>query len=192
MNPEIQHGSLIFNDNSELLVYFAIVLISAVFFYLSWYFFQWLFLKIELRHYMERDRAGRIRFSGFCVSNIHHTLLSVYLIWCFAVICDVNSEFPVGVKGRFLWFSNDVCLIQVSKYPAYGICFSIGYLSYDIFYNNSVIIDPKPIQPQTIIHHIVSIIGIVTALMGGWNQVLGAAGVLLCEVSSIFLAFRGL
>ena len=140
---------------------------------------------------MERDRAGRIRFSGLCVSNIHHILLSVYLIWCFARICDENSQHPVGVNGHFLWFSNDVCLIQISKFPAYGICFSIGYLSYDIYYNHSVIIDPKPIQPQTIIHHAVSILGIVTALMGGWYWVVGTAGVLICEVSSIILTFRG-
>ena len=41
-------------------------------------------------------------------------------------------------------------------------------------------------------HHIVSILGIVCGLIGGYNQVIGVAGVLLCEISSIFLSFRGM
>ena len=146
MEPELRAGSLVYHDPSEAWLYIGISIFSGLFFFICFQVYEFLWQKYPIKHYESRDRAGRIRFSGFCVANTHHIIVSLYFLWCFAVLCDENSQYPVGVKGRFLWFSNDQCLIQVSSYPAYGICYSIGYLLYDCYYNHWTIIDPEPLQ----------------------------------------------
>lgn len=105
--------------------------------------------------------------------------------------CSESSEFPVpGAKGKLLWFKNSQCLLQPSRAMVYGVCYSIGYLLYDIQYYVNHVPDTDSTKPQMIAHHIVAILALIIALLSGYDMIGVAAGFMLCEVSSIFLVFK--
>lgn len=195
MPSNLKKGT-IFIDDSDILIYISIIILSCAFFFAMYPLVHLIVRKCKDKTYLERmetDPATAYRYVGYWVVIQHHAAVSIYLIWAMSEACSEGSEFPVaGFKGGLLWFRSSQCMLQPSRTMTYGVCFSIGYLFYDIYYQAYQVQMKDPMIPQMIAHHVLAIVALVVALLSGYDMIGVAAGFMMCEISSVFLTFKSM
>ncbi|CDW75295.1 uncharacterized loc101213712 isoform 1 [Stylonychia lemnae] len=101
----------------------------------------------------------------------------------------VPNEEDYGYQNFFV---SDYCLMKQSNiWQMITLCFSSGYLTFDIYICYAKIQDHSKMQTQTYLHHICGITGFIMAIFYGPGGALIISNVLLInEFSTFFLNYR--
>lgn len=119
-------------------------------------------------------------FLSYIVSFIHSTLSTFGSIYCMYFLCGDQKTF----------FNDSECR-EVVRYGHLWLCFfTAGYLFVDGFYLLTRIGIVKPLDRQTLLHHIVAVANYWLAF---WQQdftVTAGAAFIFLEISTIFVCIR--
>ena len=120
------------------------------------------------------------------VANSHHAIISVLTFINFYYSTCKNSE------EHWAFFSDASCQFTVHPNYVQGGLITAGYLTYDFYIYNFVIIDKNALWLQTQGHHIAGFISTIGAIFTGYHFMACIHLMCCCEVSTIFLNIRSM
>ncbi len=145
----------------------------------------------KVEAFSNRNKAAQIRFLTLWTNNVFYVILVAISLYSMASACTLHSKFPIsGHDSLFAWFYSDQCFLQFDSNYVNCIMIVNGFLTSDFIVTKYWFLDPNKLTGQTLLHHILAIVGFSVSIFAGFGLSSVSACSLICEISSLFLNYK--
>ena len=150
------------------------------------HFWKVLFSIIQHPEYISKDFSDKTEYLSLWTANTHHFII-VFVVLHFLKNSECQGAYD------FIFLHDPVCVYTADYGCVRAVMITCGYLSYDFIIYKFLIEDRgNPLYKQTLAHHIIGTIGLISAVLTGFSFTGIGNIALLCEISTFFLNYRAM